>query len=204
MSILKSIAKVAAATALFVSAGSAGATVLSGNFNEHAYAVLDIYVANAAKVDFFFTGGYGDATFSLFSGSGAHLVSNDDSSGLNPHITQNLAAGEYKFVVSYCCKVFDALINARSANSDGFNTGSYYFGGNATVQSVSAYLNTIQTVAAGSAYRVQLTNAVQGLAPVPVPVPVPVPPAQVPEPASVALFGAALAGLAVMRRRKGG
>jgi hypothetical protein len=199
MSVLKSIANVAAATALFASCGSAGATVLTGTFNQHGFAVLDIYVANAAKVDFLFTSGYGDATFSLFGAAGAHLVSNDDSGSRNPHITQNLAAGEYKFVVSYCCTVFDALTNARSANGDGFNNGTYYFGGNATVQSVSAYLNTIQTAAAGGAYRVQLTNAVQGLAPVPVPVP----PAKVPEPASVALFGAALAGLAAVRRRKG-
>jgi hypothetical protein len=200
MSILKNIASVAAATVLFASAGSAGATVLNGTFNQHGYAVLDIYVASAARVDFSFIGGYGDATFSLFSGAGAHLVSNDDSGGANPHITQNLAAGEYKFVVSYCCQVFNVLTNTRTANSDGFNNGSYYFGGSATVQGVSAYLDTIQTAAAGSAYRVQLTNAVQGLAPVPVPVP----PAKVPEPAGIALFGAALAGLAAVRRRKGG
>jgi hypothetical protein len=202
MSVLKSIAKVAAATALFASVGSAGATVLNGTFNQHGFAVLDIYVANAAKVDFSFIGGYDDATFSLFSATGAHLVSNDDSDGVRPHITQNLASGEYKFVVSYCCQIMRALTNTHSATTDGWNTATYLFGGNATLQSVTAYLNNIQTSAAGGAYQFLLTNAVQGTAPV-VPV-IPDAPAKVPEPASIALFGAALAGLAAVRRRKGG
>lgn len=201
MSILKNIFEASIAAALMASgaahAGIAGGTVnnamsavVEGNFNARGYSVIDIKVADNATVDFLFTGGYRDATFSLFNGAGEHLVSNDDSNGLYPHLTQDLVAGNYSFMVSYCCTVFDGLGNYTYRSSDGFNNGTYAFGGGASLASVTAYLdNNAQWAPANATYHFTMTNADLGQG-------------NVPEPQTVALFGAALAGMAMARHHK--
>lgn len=203
MSILKNILKASIAAALLASsAAHAGpmvggnvnntmGTVVEGNFNERGYSVIDINIGQNATVDFLFTDGYADATFSLFNGAGRHLVSNDDANGsLFPHLTQNLAAGNYFFMVSYCCRVFNGLGNYTYRSTDGFNSGTYAFGGDATLDSVTTYLdNNVYGPAVNGAYRFTMTNAELGHG-------------EVPEPQTVALFGAALAGMALARRHK--
>jgi hypothetical protein len=189
MSILNFLSKAAAGAVLLSSFAVAHAEVVTGSFNSHGYDVININVATSSTVDFRFTGGYGDATFSLFNASGNHLVTNDDSNSLNPHLTQTLGAGNYSFMVSYCCNVIGALPGSAFANSDGFNYGSYWFGGSGTLSGVQAYLDQ-SGWAAGAGYEFVLSNAQIGSG-------------EVPEPGSIALFGASLAALGMVRRRKG-
>lgn len=186
MTLLKSFTKAITAVALFSMLGSAGATTISGNFNQHGYDVVNISVATGSTVDLSYTGGYGDPMLALFDGAGAHLVTNDDSNGLYSHITQNLAAGNYSIVVTYCCNMISALPGTNFSSTDGFNSGSYWFGGSATLASVQAYMDAFD-YGAGQPYEFALTNADLTN--------------HVPEPQTTALFGVALAALALVRRR---
>ncbi|MDB5952674.1 MAG: hypothetical protein JWR65_4529 [Massilia sp.] len=186
MNILKNIT---AALFLLASLGAANAAVISGTFNEHGYDVVQLNVGGNNTVDFLYTNGYRDPTIALFDGAGNHLVTNDDSNGsLFSHLTQNLADGNYSLLITYCCNVVNALPGSTRASTDGFNTGSFWFGGSATLGSVEAFLNA-SFAAQGQAYEMSLTNAVEGSN-------------NVPEPGSVALFGATVAALAMVRRRK--
>jgi hypothetical protein len=180
---------IAAALAILAPLGAANATVISGNFNAHGYDVIQFHVDARANVNFLYTAGYGDATFALFNNAGAHLVTNDDSGGMKPHLTQTLDAGDYSFLVTYCCNVLNALPGSSFSITDGFNAGTYWLGGSATLNSIEAHLNQFP-YAAASPYQFQLGNAEV------------VSNNNVPEPGSVALFGASVAALAMIRRRK--
>jgi hypothetical protein len=185
MNILKNIT---AALVLLASLGAANATVVDGNFNSHGYDVVQLHVDANSNVDFSYTGGYGDPTIALFNGAGAHLVTNDDSNGLYSHLTQTLDAGNYSLLVTYCCNIIGALPGYVFSGTDGFNQGSYWFGGSATLDSIEAHLNQYNN-AAGASYQFELSNAE-------------VASTNVPEPGSLALFGATVAALAIVRRRK--
>ena len=183
------IQSVALVVAMAASIGSASASVATGNYNAAGYAVIGLNVDSTSNVDLAFISGYSDPTFSLFDGTGLHLISNDDSNGLRSHITRNLAAGHYSLLVSYCCSFASAVPGSTFASNDGFNSGSYWIGGSATLAGMSSFLDAnAYGGGANALYNIAITNAVEGN--------------NVPEPASMALFGIAAAGVLAARRRK--
>ncbi len=168
--------------------GGAQAAVISGNFNADGFSVFNFSLTSTSQVDFLSTGGYSDPTISLFDSAGAHLISNDDSVGLNFHLTQVLAAGNYSVMISFCCSAMSYIGSAGGSyiGTDGFNLSSYLVGGGATLASTGAYLATLNGLSALEPYQLNMTGAAVS---------------QVPEPASWALTGLALAGLVASRRR---
>lgn len=179
----------AAAAALTM--GQAQAVAVSGTWNAAGFDTVRFTVATASTVDFTYTSGYGDPTFSLFDAAGAHLISNDDSNlGLYSHLTQNLGPGVYDLLVSYCCQSINYAWNlgATYASNDGFSNGSYWMGGTGTLSGMQANLGGLSGNRQGQTYALNISNVTLGGS-------------TVPEPASLALVGAALAGLTLLRRK---
>lgn len=187
MNFFKKLMLVAATSCAFF--GNASAVTVSGNFGTGGYGVIG-FNTTGGVVDMQFNSGYGDSWFSLFNGSGSHIISNDDSSSsLNSHLTQNLATGNYSLLVSYCCSAAGAMQDGTFSSTDGFNTGSYYGIGSAiTLSGLQTFLDNYPDVS-GAAYNVTITNAQLGAN-------------NVPEPGSLALLGLGLAGLAAARRKQ--
>jgi hypothetical protein len=158
----KLLSGTALALALSAGFGAAHADIsAAGNFNAAGYAVLGFNTVGGV-VDMQFTGGYGDATFSLFNAAGAHLMSNDDSNSLNPHLTQFLSAGNYSLLVSYCCQSIYGYAQANGGafvNTDGYNSGSYVTGGSGTLAGMEAYLDAQTPYAANASYTLTISNA---------------------------------------------
>lgn len=196
------LAFAAALVAVAALPGNVQAGSVSGNFGSTGWSTLSVSVPADATVDFLFTGGYGDATFSLFDAGGAHLITNDDhvydvTNGnwtLNPRVTQSLQAGAYTLLISYYGNYVGTSLEyadstgAAGVDTDGFNTGYYLVGGTGTLSGMKSYIdaNTYDGVA-GAEWTINIRNAdVDG---------------QVPEPGALALLSLALASLALMRRR---
>lgn len=171
----------------FASVGTANATAISGNFGAGGYAVINFNVTSLSTVDFQSTGNPYDPTFSLFDGSGVHLITADDSnSSTAAHLTQNLGAGNYSLLVSQCCNWTSYL--PITSTTDGFNAGSYYtYTGTATLAGLQSYLDA-NVNGAGYAYSLNISdNANIGAVPVP---------------AAAWLLGSGLLGLIGVARRK--
>ncbi len=127
MSATKTISKfIFSILALCASVGAANATTITGTFNAASYQTISLNVATASTVDFQYLSGYYDPIFQLFDGANNHLISNDDTnSSLLSHLTQNLAAGNYTLLVSYCCNGINAVqATSTFAPTDGFYIGS--------------------------------------------------------------------------------
>lgn len=195
MFILKKFYKAVTAVVFLSGFSTVGATVINGTFNDHGYDVININVASPSNVDFLYTSGYKDAAIALFNAAGDHLVTNDDAETFNPRLTSNLSAGNYSLLVTYCCNMLDILADSSFATTDGFNSGSYWFGGSASLANAESYLKQFSNVGgsefsipAGFPYQLNLTYA-------------DVRSANVPEPQTVFLFALALGALALTRFR---
>lgn len=188
---------------------------VSGTYNESGYGIIGFSIAQTTTLDFLFTGGYANPTFSLFNSSGdqggEHLVTNDDADGgLFSHLTQTLAAGTYNLLVGHCClsAISAASSGATSAITDGFNSGTYWFGGDNSLWNMQAQNETAAALLAllkalgqpnppgmvdvpfGESWSVQITDLGDaGLQ-------------LVPEPSTLMLFALALFGLLRMRSRQ--
>jgi hypothetical protein len=184
------LAFAAALVAVAALPGAAQAGSVSGNFGSTGWSTLSVSVPADATVDFLFTGGYGDATFSLFDGTGAHLITNDDTVDLAQPAPDTEPAGRQLHPVD---QLFGTSLSyadstgATYADNDGFNSGSYWVGGTGSLTGMKSYLdaNTYDGVA-GAQWSINIRNADVG--------------GQVPEPGVLALLSLALAGLALARR----
>jgi len=184
--------KLAAAVALFAVAGASQATVISGNLNANGYALLNFNFTGNTQVDFNFTTGDFDPLFSLFDHNGVHVITAEDSeSSVFPHLTQVLTSGNYTLAVGASGASW--MENAGFAWSDGFNNGVFWVGGTAGLEAYTAGHDSPSDFAnAGYALDFESISlddqGNQGR--------------DVPEPGSLALFGASAAALAWARRRQ--
>jgi len=190
-----------------VSAPSGAAVInLTGNYSNAsvtipltllADGIVDFQTATAILGD--------DPTISLFDAGGNHIVTVDDEYTLLPppdgmvffslqaHLTRNLAAGDYFVLVTeFPIAIFPvATGGASTPDTDGFNYGTFWFDGSATladVQAAAAAAGAYNEIYRERPYNVTITADVEA--------------APVPEPTSMLLVGSGLALAQIRRARR--
>ena len=195
----------AAAAVLLISAAPANANSInfSGTW-ANGYVATPFSVSSPATVNFTWNGGYLDATFALFDAGGNHLITNDDqTSSLDPILTQNLAAGSYTLVTSYCCigVGFVSGGGATPVGTDGFNTASFLVGGTSTLAgtlaAITAGINVFEPPTGEEPYSFTISTEANVLSTT-------APTQPVPEPGTWLLLGSGLAALVARARRRRG
>ncbi|TCV78079.1 hypothetical protein [Sulfurirhabdus autotrophica] len=177
---------------LLVSSGIANATSITSHFGTTSYDIINFSVSSPGVVEIQYAGGYYNPTFSLFDGSGAHLISSYPSD----YLTQSLGTGNYSLLVGVCCDSIDYATNnfidepLMLSQTDGYNTGNYWIGGSGTLSGMQAFLDasSYYWLAQGEAYSLNISNNAQI--------------SSVPAPAAAWLLGSGLLGLIGVSRRK--
>ncbi len=196
--------RLAGAFTLLALCGLANATTISGTLNSQGYSIYNFSLAGDGTVGFRAinagANGATDPAFSLYDGAGHLIVAVDDFYGLlgepgslelMPRLNQNLAAGNYSLLIDACCIGWYQAINGGGTGigTDGTNKGDYIFGGTSTLASTVSFLNGVeQPRDPGKDWAIEVTGDISGRA-------------EVPEPASVLLFGLGFAGVVASRRK---
>jgi hypothetical protein len=180
---------------------AAQATTVSGTVNSDGYYLYNFNVASAETMTFKLVPGTPGTLFdpmlSLFDGAGKFMLAVDDQMdasqtiiNFSPTMTQTLGAGNYTMLISSTSQAIAIAIDqgatAVPGFTDGVNFGTFYAGGNGTLGNTLYYLDNALITPPGGIWTMEITSASDVNS--------------VPEPASLALMGLALAGLMASRR----
>lgn len=196
-------AKILAALALtlFMVATPAEANSISfSGTTPSGMVTVSFSLSSTALVNFNWNSGFEDAVFSLFDSAGAHVITADDHFPTSdPKLTQTLGPGSYYLLTSYFTPVTYYLIGLGGTNpaggTDGTNIGLFWIGPGTLAGAQNAVNSDVSdfrpetfdydfTIDAGELNVLSATATA------------------VPEPGTLMLLGAGVAGIAAVVRRR--